>query len=201
MNPEKMPAGEPDGPDSEVFFDFGEKLQLHEKSPWRNEKCHPNCDCGRFMEIGNSVFMQYQKQEDGSIKELPQKNVDFGGGLERICAASNETQDVFTIDTFAQTGIKIPTNRGAATLFNTPAIFALPACVGTLSYTELFEAGSEAIVASVNSATGVVTIPAQTLPSGTGRYYYYVTCTVLGVPTVIATMGATMLMIPEAKFI
>lgn len=94
--------------------------------------------------------------------------------------------DTITIDTFARVGIKIPT-VGAATLFNTPAIFALPACVGTLSYTELFEAGSEPIAASVNSATGVVTIPAQTLPSGTGRYYYYVTCTVLGVPTVIAT--------------
>lgn len=94
--------------------------------------------------------------------------------------------DTIAVDIFAQDGITIP-EIGAPTLFNTPAIFALPACVGTLSYTELFEAGSEPIAASVNSATGVVTIPAQTLASVTGTYYYYVTCTVLGVPTVIAT--------------
>jgi hypothetical protein len=94
--------------------------------------------------------------------------------------------DTITIDIFAQTDIKIPT-VGADTLFNTPADFALPACAGTLSYTELYEGGGSSIVASVDSVTGAVTIPAQTLPSGTGRYYYYVTCTVLGVPTVIAT--------------
>lgn len=93
--------------------------------------------------------------------------------------------DTITIDIFARTGIKIPT-VGAATLFNTPAVFALPTCGGTLSYTELYEDTSDSITASVNSATGVVTIHAQTLPSGIGSYYYYVTCTVLGVPTVIA---------------
>jgi len=94
--------------------------------------------------------------------------------------------DTITVDIFAQTGIKIST-VGVDTLFNTPVVFALPTCAGTLSYTELFEAGGDPIGASVDSVTGVVTIPAQTLPSGTGRYYYYVTCTVLGVPTVIAT--------------
>lgn len=98
--PEKMPAGEPGGPDSEVFFDFGAQLGLHEKSEYRNEACHPNCDCGRFMEIANSVFMQYKKEKDGSLKELAQKNVDFGGGLERMAAAVNDNPDVFTIDVF-----------------------------------------------------------------------------------------------------
>jgi alanyl-tRNA synthetase len=98
--PEKMPVGEPGGPDSELFYDFGEELHLHEKSQWKNEKCHPNCDCGRFMEIGNSVFMQYFKQEDGTLKELPQKNVDFGGGLERITAASIGDLDIFKTDLF-----------------------------------------------------------------------------------------------------
>lgn len=98
--PEKMPVGEPGGPDSEVFFDFGAHLGLHEKSEYRNEPCHPNCDCGRFMEIANSVFMQYKKEKDGSLKELAQKNVDFGGGLERIAAAVNDNPDVFTIDVF-----------------------------------------------------------------------------------------------------
>lgn len=98
--PANMPPGEPGGPDSEVFFDFGEHLKLHENSPWKAEPCHVNCDCGRFMEIGNSVFMQFQKQEDGSFKELPQKNVDFGGGLERILAAQNDDPDVFLTDAF-----------------------------------------------------------------------------------------------------
>ncbi len=91
--PENMPTGEPGGPDSEVFYDFGTE---HDKS--FGEHCHPNCDCGRFLEIGNSVFMQYIKKEDGGFKELPQKNVDFGGGLERIAAASINSPDVFKID-------------------------------------------------------------------------------------------------------
>ncbi|OGG31484.1 hypothetical protein A3A63_01010 [Candidatus Gottesmanbacteria bacterium RIFCSPLOWO2_01_FULL_46_9] len=98
--PEKMPPGEPGGPDSEVFFDFGAELQLHEKSPFKKEKCHPNCNCGRFMEIANSVFMQYQKEESGGVKELSQKNVDFGGGLERQVAVTNNDSDVFRTDFF-----------------------------------------------------------------------------------------------------
>lgn len=93
--PDNMPSGEPGGPDSEVFYDFG---TAHDKA--FGEYCHPNCDCGRFMEIGNSVFMQYQKQEDGSFKELPQKNVDFGGGFERFAAAVNNDSDVFTSDLY-----------------------------------------------------------------------------------------------------
>lgn len=98
--PEKMPPGEPGGPDSEVFYDFGPELKLHEMSPFRNQPCHPNCDCGRYLEIANSVFMQYQKQSDGSLKELSQKNVDFGGGLERQVAASDNTPDIFRTDMF-----------------------------------------------------------------------------------------------------
>lgn len=93
--PENMPAGEPGGPDSEVFYDFG---SAHDVS--FGKECHPNCDCGRFMEIGNSVFMQYIKKEDGSFALLPKQNVDFGGGLERITAASNNDGDVFHIDIF-----------------------------------------------------------------------------------------------------
>lgn len=98
--PSAMPAGEPGGPDSEVFYDFGAERKLHENSPFKNQPCHVNCDCGRFLEIGNSVFMQYQKQADGSFKELPQKNVDFGGGLERILAALNNDPDMFTTPLF-----------------------------------------------------------------------------------------------------
>jgi alanyl-tRNA synthetase len=99
--PENMPAGEIGGPDSEVFFDFGTK---HDSKYGR--QCHPNCDCGRFLEIGNSVFIQYEKLADGSLKELPQKNVDFGGGLERITAAVGGLQDIFEIDIFKPTILK-----------------------------------------------------------------------------------------------
>jgi alanyl-tRNA synthetase len=99
-SPEQMPAGEPGGPDSEIFYDFGADLKLHEHSAWKDQVCHPNCDCGRFLEIGNSVFMQYQKMSDGSFQELPNKNVDFGGGLERILAASNQDPDVFKTNLF-----------------------------------------------------------------------------------------------------
>ncbi len=88
--PDKMPAGEPGGPDSEVFYDFGT-----EHDTKFGPECHPNCDCGRFLEIGNSVFMQYIKKEDGSFALLPKQNVDFGGGLERIAAVSNDNADIF----------------------------------------------------------------------------------------------------------
>jgi alanyl-tRNA synthetase len=91
--PDEMPAGEPGGPDSEVFYEFT-GIQ-HDKK--YGEHCHPNCECGRFIEIGNSVFMEFIKQDDGSFKELPNKNVDFGGGLERISAASLNSPDVFKI--------------------------------------------------------------------------------------------------------
>jgi alanyl-tRNA synthetase len=93
--PAKMPPGEPGGPDSEVFYDFG---LPHD--PKFGAHCHPNCDCGRFIEIGNSVFMQFIKQADGSFAELPKKNVDFGGGLERLTAATRGNPDVFLIDAF-----------------------------------------------------------------------------------------------------
>ncbi len=97
--PENMPVGEPGGPDTEMFWDFGPELKLHENSPWKDEACHVNCDCGRYMEIGNNVFMEYVKTESG-FAPLPQKNVDFGGGLERMAAAVADNPDVFTIDLF-----------------------------------------------------------------------------------------------------
>lgn len=97
--PGNMPVGEPGGPDTEMFWDFGVELGLHENSLWKSESCHVNCDCGRFMEIGNNVFMEYQKTEKG-FEKLKQQNVDFGGGLERMAAALNNDPDVFKIDLF-----------------------------------------------------------------------------------------------------
>ena len=99
--PDNMPAGEPGGPDSEVFYDFGADRGFHESSRFADQPCHVNCDCGRFMEIGNSVFMQYLKLGDGSFEELRQKNVDFGGGLERILAAQTDEPDMFKTGVFS----------------------------------------------------------------------------------------------------
>ena len=90
---ESTPIGDPCGPDSEVFYDFGEDKQNVEKYGL----AHPASDGARFMEIGNSVFMQYRRLEDGSFEPLEKKNVDFGGGLERIAAAAIDSFDVFKI--------------------------------------------------------------------------------------------------------
>jgi len=99
--PNNMPEGEPGGPDSEMFYDFdpnGEK-KIHESSKWSHEPCHVNCDCGRFLEIGNNVFMQYKKTANG-FEELPQMNVDHGSGLERYAAALRNDPDIFNVDVF-----------------------------------------------------------------------------------------------------
>ncbi len=96
--PANMPVGEPGGPDTEMFFDFGTP---HDTA--FGPECHPNCDCGRFVEIGNNVFMQYIKNADGTFSKLPKANVDFGGGLERLAAAVIGKPDIFLIDTLLGT--------------------------------------------------------------------------------------------------
>ncbi len=90
--PADVKVGEPCGPDSEMFYLFD---QVEHDTSF-GEKCHPNCDCGRYMEIGNSVFMEYIRTEQG-FEKLPKQNVDFGGGLERIAAAAIDSPDVFKI--------------------------------------------------------------------------------------------------------
>lgn len=85
------PIGDPGGPDTEVFYDVG----TEHDTKW-GAHCHPNCDCGRFIEIANSVFMAYRRTEDG-FEPLPKPNVDFGGGLERIALAAIHNPDVFQI--------------------------------------------------------------------------------------------------------
>jgi len=92
--------GELGGPDSEMFFDLGKEAEDYDE----RDKIHINSDNGRFLEIGNSVFMQYKLDENLKWKELSQKNVDFGGGLERvmICQLNmkNGTNDIFDIEIF-----------------------------------------------------------------------------------------------------
>lgn len=90
--PESTPVGDPCGPDSEMFYDFGTPHNSE-----YGEHCHPNCDCGRFMEIGNNVFMAYRKVADGKFEPLEHPNIDHGSGLERIAAAKLNDPDVYKI--------------------------------------------------------------------------------------------------------
>ena len=83
----------PCGPDSEMFY-------VADK-PDCGPDCGPGCHCGKYTELGNDVFMQYEKHHDGHLTPLKQKNVDTGWGLERILAFLNGTKDVYRIDLFA----------------------------------------------------------------------------------------------------
>lgn len=89
------PAGMtgPCGPDTEMFIDTGK--------PKCCDECSPACDCGKYMEIGNDVFMQYFKHADGSLTPLKNKNVDEGMGLERMLCILNGYKSVFETDLFS----------------------------------------------------------------------------------------------------
>ena len=89
------PAGitGPCGPDTEMFFDTGK--------PKCSTECGPQCDCGKYLEIWNDVFMQYNKKEDGTFEPLKQKNVDTGMGLERTVCVFNGFKSVYETDVFA----------------------------------------------------------------------------------------------------
>ena len=82
----------PCGPDSEMFY-------IADK-PDCGPDCGPGCSCGKYTELGNDVFMQYEKHKDGSLTPLKQKNVDTGWGLERILAFLNGSKDVYKVDLF-----------------------------------------------------------------------------------------------------
>lgn len=82
----------PCGPDSEMFY--------MEDRPDCGPDCGPGCHCGKYTELGNDVFMQYEKHQDGTLTPLKQKNVDTGWGLERILAFLNGTRDVYRTDLY-----------------------------------------------------------------------------------------------------
>jgi len=88
------PAGKtgPCGPDSELFYDTGR--------PKHGPDCQPGCSCGKYIEIGNNVFMQYNKTAEGTFEPLKQRNIDVGLGLERILCVLLGTKDVYTTDLF-----------------------------------------------------------------------------------------------------
>lgn len=89
------PAGVtgPCGPDTEIFYDS--------LKPKCSEDCSPACDCGKYWEIWNNVFMQYNKNEDGTFSVLKNKNVDTGLGLERMTAIMENKESVYETELFA----------------------------------------------------------------------------------------------------
>lgn len=88
------PAGQtgPCGPDTEIFYDMGK--------PKCGFNCGPSCHCGKYVEIWNNVFMQFNKEADGSFTELTQKNVDTGMGLERVLTIFNGKTNVYDTELF-----------------------------------------------------------------------------------------------------
>ena len=90
------PAGMtgPCGPDTEMFIDTGK--------PKCNEDCSPACSCGKYIEIWNDVFMQYNKTAEGNFEPLRQKNVDTGMGLERTLCILNGVKSVYETDLFEE---------------------------------------------------------------------------------------------------
>ena len=88
------PVGDsgPCGPDTEIFVDTG-KLKC-------SEECKPGCSCGKYFEVWNNVFMEYEKTKDGQYIPLKQKNVDTGMGVERTVAMLEGKKNVYEIDTF-----------------------------------------------------------------------------------------------------
>jgi len=84
----------PCGPSSEIFFDMGEEYGC------KKENCAVGCDCDRFMEVWNLVFIELNKEENGSYSPLPNKNIDTGMGLERISLVMQNVSSIFDIDTF-----------------------------------------------------------------------------------------------------
>ncbi len=94
-------AGEegPCGPDTEMFYDTGK--------PACSEQCNPACDCGKYVEIWNNVFMEYFKGKDGKYTKLQQKNVDTGLGLERMAMLLQGKQTPFEIELFAPVMVKL----------------------------------------------------------------------------------------------
>lgn len=94
-------GGGPCGPDTEMFFDTGK--------PKCCETCSPACDCGKYLEIWNDVFMQFKQDKEGNISPLENKNVDTGMGLERTIATLNGFESVYENEAFSKAIAKMET--------------------------------------------------------------------------------------------
>lgn len=136
----------PCGPDSEMFY-------VSDK-PACGPDCKPGCHCGKYTEIGNDVFMQYEKHHDGHLTPLEKKNVDTGWGLERNLAFLNGISDVYKIDLFA------------------PTIKTIEQASGIAYEKEEKSTRSMRIVADhVRTAVMLIGDEAKLLPSNTGAGY------------------------------
>ncbi|MCR4764052.1 MAG: alanine--tRNA ligase [Lachnospiraceae bacterium] len=136
----------PCGPDSEMFY-------ISDR-PDCGPDCGPGCSCGKYTELGNDVFMQYEKHQDGHLTPLAQKNVDTGWGLERILAFLNGSRDVYQIDLFA------------------PVIAYIEKAAGIKYGADEKQTRSMRILAD-HTRTSVMLIgdPAKLVPSNTGAGY------------------------------
>ncbi len=91
--PQEGPNG-PCGPCSEIFYDWGEEIGCGKTS------CGVDCDCGRFIEVWNLVFTQYNRKDEGVLEPLPRKNIDTGMGLERLASVMQGVRSNFETDLF-----------------------------------------------------------------------------------------------------
>ena len=134
----------PCGPDTEIFWDTGK--------PACGPNCDPSCDCGKFLEIWNNVFMQFNRQADGTYLPLQQKNVDTGMGLERTVCVLNGLKSVYDIDLFAGALAKIQELSGK-------------------SYDETTKKAMRIIADHVRTATFLLGDPVGVVPSNVDQGY------------------------------
>ena len=134
----------PCGPDTEIFWDTGK--------PACGPNCDPSCDCGKYLEIWNNVFMQFNRQADGTYLPLAQKNVDTGMGLERTVCVLNGLKSVYDIDLFAGALAKIQELSGKA-------------------YDETTKKAMRVIADHVRTATFLLGDPVGVVPSNVDQGY------------------------------
>jgi len=139
----------PCGADTEVFY----RTDVVHRDSF-GATCHPNCDCGRFIEIGNDVFIEFTKRSDGNYERLKQPNVDIGWGLERLLAICQERTSVFQTDLFSEVIRWLEKNSGS--------IYQAP---GTLSQS------MEVVADHVRSAVFILGDPHGVVPSNVDQGY------------------------------
>ncbi|MDD5730080.1 MAG: alanine--tRNA ligase [Candidatus Omnitrophica bacterium] len=125
---QKGPNG-PCGPCSEIYFDQGKDKGCGK------EDCDPGCDCGRFLEIWNLVFTQFNRKEDGTLEPLPQKNIDTGMGLERLAAVMQGVPNNFETDLFAPIIKEISCGLKAEALSSREFIYAVADHIRAVTFT------------------------------------------------------------------